>query len=175
MWNGVSSWRCCDPSLQKSGEIWRSQNGGVSTRKLCLILIYFMLIIFSIKIQLAEDFTQRHFINLKVTAKTERMFTAGRALSTASRPALGVTFSSWARGFGRALSISFSRLNQRFIPSETCGTVRPVEHPKLFQSRRSFPSNIDDWVSWGYMLHMIEHCIAQKSNLRLFHISYQNY
>ena len=143
--------------------------------EIVLITDLFSLYHFLNKTSNSWGFYSASFHESKVTVKTECMFTAGRALSKASHPALEVTFSSWARGFGRALSISFSRLNQRFIPSETCGTVCPVEHATLFQSRRNFPSNIDDWVSWGYMLHMIEHCIAKKGNLRLFHISYQNY
>ena len=63
---------------------------------------------------------------------------------------------------GGRSAFSFSRLNWRFAPSKTCGTLSPVEHATLFQSRQRFPSNLDDWVlgvvyhSWTQLIIVAE-------------------
>ena len=56
-------------------QISRIKYGGVDQRKQCTKLIYF--IVFSIKLQIAEDFTQRSFINLKVTVESSECLQRG--------------------------------------------------------------------------------------------------
>ena len=79
---------------------------------------------------------------------------AGRALSTVFRPALKVT--AERRVWAGAQRSAFLARTGDFFRVRFCGTLIPVENATLFQSRQRFPSNIDDWVSWGCISHTVK-------------------
>ena len=143
MWNGESSWPRCCPSLQTSSEFLTKsisrKSGGIDEINMAVLALgsdLFHDYRFLNKTSNSWGFYSASFYKSKVTVENSECLRRGGRSAPFVVPLRRWHLTAERGSLGGRSAFSFSRLNWRFAPSKTCGTLSPVEHATLFQSRK---------------------------------------